>query len=147
MIGLLELSQILVGCCAVGMLLPWNLYRKWFQLERLEVFLLHLLGTGPILCALFLWLNFSIRTESQSRIVPIVEYEILQDELPRVSVLFHLRDSVLKDYLEYRRFDLNGRNNRLVRSEAIVLETAEGIFGYGLVLENRPIRMYEVQHP
>lgn len=134
-----DLSKFLVACCVIGMLIPWKYYRDRMQLENLEIFLFNLLGVGPILCSLMIWSNFLFHSNPQKKILQIEDQEILRDELPRMIVVYHLKDGIMNEFEEFRRFDLNQTNLKLLNADGMILETAEGGLGFGVVLENTPI--------
>ena len=145
-ISVQELAQIVVGCCILGMLIPWRLYKKWMGLEKLEVFLFNLLGVGPLLCSLLLWTNFLFHSPAETWVYPVVELEVEREAQPFVTMTLHLQDSALLENVEFRRFDLRPGNVSMLKTDGLLLKTAQGLLGYGIVLDYKPV-LIEHQDP
>ena len=61
-----ELSRFAVFCCVVPLLIPMRYYGRWLGINKLHSFLFSVLGIGPIICGIALWMNFFIHQNKRT---------------------------------------------------------------------------------
>lgn len=102
----LWLSQIVVGSCVVGLLVPTRLYMKRFGFERAEVFLFNVLFLGPVLAGGFLASNYLIVTEKHEETHRIESYNLKVDAYAGRILTFRLANDTFNNQPGMRRLEL-----------------------------------------
>ena len=140
MVSLTFLARLVTGCLLVGLLIPFKLYNRWFELNRLEFVILNLMGVGPILCALLLWANFLFHSDVEVQTYNIIEAQLEEEDFPaQIHVVFKLEDGALEDFIEYRRYEVLPDNQEIVSATQFRIKTATGLFGYPVMLNKQVI--------
>ncbi|MEM9022917.1 MAG: hypothetical protein AAGB22_04200 [Bacteroidota bacterium] len=130
------LSRVVAFSCVVGLLVPLRWYARWFDLGKLEAFLLNVLGFGPLLCSLLLWTNFGIRLEYRDAEHAVLAYEYRAGGFPsEPEIIFTLKDSAYHAYEEFRRFSLLEASPGIARTRFLRYRTARGLWGYWVVTD------------
>lgn len=127
----LLITQFVVVCCLGGLIIPMKLYNKYLGWGRIESFALNVFGIGPVICALLMWVNFLVSTETK-----VVEYKIVQVNL--ISDLdayfqLELENNAMGDFPEFREFVLSENNRHYANASSIQYEISTGILGYDVV--------------
>ena len=138
-VGIKELSQLVIGCCVIGLLVPIPWYAHRIGITRTEGFLFNVLGIGPILCALVLWLNYFVRTDVQTERYEVLERLYTNESFAGRSVLLSLQDSAYNDWEEMRRFDPNPEEPEALMADTLILTVGTGLFGYDVLIDREII--------
>ena len=127
----LFITQVVVVCCLSGLLIPMKLYEKYLGWGRIESFILNVFGVGPIICALLMWTNFLISTETK-----LVSYKVTQVQLiTDLDAYFQLEleGKAMGEFPEFREFTLTEDNRHYANANFIEYEISTGILGYDVV--------------
>ena len=108
-----------------------KLYEKYLGWGRIESFILNVFGVGPIICALLMWTNFLISTETK-----LVSYKVTQVQLiTDLDAYFQLEleGKAMDEFSEFREFTLTEGNRHYAKANFIEYEISTGILGYDVV--------------
>jgi hypothetical protein len=135
-----EVSKFLAFFCFVWFIIPINLYCKWLKLEKLEAFLLGIVGVGPLIFSGLLWTNYLVIKEVHKITYNVVEivpesYNIVGGGL--TSVLYELEFDSMWDFPEFRRFEFTGEMS-ILKTTAVKYSFGKGVLGYD-VIEDREL--------
>jgi hypothetical protein len=127
----LFILQVVVACCLAGLIIPMKLYDKHLGWGRIESFILNIFGIGPIICALLMWTNYLVSTETKTITYQVKSVRVISD----FDAYFQLElaDSAMSDFPEFREFVLTEDNRHFAKATAVQYEISTGILGYDVV--------------
>lgn len=128
LVGTLFMIRIVVISCLGGLIIPMKIWDGWFGWNKIESFLVNILGIGPILCSFLFWINFIIPVETRTETHQIIEIKIESDLDARF--VFELEDSAMFNFPEFRSFILNEDILEYKSATAIEFTISKGILGY-----------------
>ncbi len=130
------LSRLLAFCCLAGLLIPMRLYSRWLGMNKLASFLFNVMGIGPLLCSILLWLNFFITADARQETYSIAQAKLVTAVyFDDASVLFTLERDAYKENPEFRRIGITSENVPLIYGKTLRITTAEGLLGYRVLLD------------
>lgn len=141
MVGWGFLARGLTLFCVIGLVLfPWRLYQRFIGINAFETFLFNVMGVGPLLFSLLLWANFLFHGVAEKEVLKIEERQFVGQMLNPVY-RYELEGGVYQDMPEFRRFELDPENKKLLeKAQRVEFRTAEGLFGFSVMLERSLIR-------
>lgn len=130
------LSRLLAFCCLAGLLIPMRLYSRWLGMNKLASFLFNVMGIGPLLCSILLWLNFFITADTRQETHRITQAKLVTAVyFDNAGVVFTLEGDAYKENEEFRRIGITLENAQLIYGKTLRITTAEGLLGYRVLLE------------
>ncbi len=141
MLGWGFLARGLTLFCILGLVLfPWRLYQRFIGINAFETFLFNVMGVGPLLFSLLLWVNFLFHGPPREETLNIEERTFVGQMLNPVY-RYELEGGAYEDKPEYRRFAFEPEKEKLLaNAQRVEYRTAEGFFGVRVMLERKPIR-------
>lgn len=137
------LSQALAFFCFIGLLLfPWRFYQGFLRIGPFEAFLFNVMGAGPLLFSLLLWVNFLFHGPPVEEVHGIEDRKGLRNIL-NPAIEFQLEEDAYADRPEFRRFVLppdQEEQKHLQEADRIMYRTAEGALGHRVMVERRVLR-------
>jgi hypothetical protein len=141
MVGWGFLARGLTLFCILGLVLfPWRYYQRAIGINAFETFLFNVMGVGPLLFSLVLWANFLLRGPVEEEVLRIEERKFVGQMLNPVY-RYELEGGAYASMPEFRRFKLDPSNKELlVKAQKVRYRTAEGLFGYRVMVGREPVR-------
>lgn len=140
LVSFMFLSQVLAFFSFAGLLIPLRFYKKWFGMNRIEAVLFNILGIGPFISALLLWVNFIFHSKVKEELIPVVSAKIISAEhFEDIKVEFSLENGFYEQYPVVRTITLDANNLKKAEAGALKIFTAEGGLGYKVFLGNEVV--------
>jgi hypothetical protein len=136
MIEKLVLLRIFLFCSLFWFVVPIKYYCMWFKITTVNVFMLGIMGLGPLLVSFLLWTNYAFGTFNPPIQVKVVDYFQVYGAFS--SVLFVLENDFLDEFPEMRRFEIY-QGDRIIGAKSIQYEMVDGLYGYPVVHNKTPI--------
>ncbi len=131
-----ELSRLVALCCFAGALIPHRLYRNWLPLTRFDILLFNILGIGPLLFGSVLWVNFLFHGPVEKEVHEIVDRQVERaDLLSAGMVMVTLQGEALKEYPEFRKYEVYEGHVEVLKASRVEYKTARGALGWKVLLE------------
>ena len=133
LINIFQLSKFFVGFTVVGFLIPLKYYQKWFHFIKYETIIFNIIGIGPFLTGLFLFINFTFSSNPFTHQYKIEKlyFEGEQDYKSIGVVLEENMFSKERKIVELTRVS----PNEVFSKQFLKVTIAEGLFGYQVIKE------------
>ena len=131
-ISLFSLTKFIVLFAVIGFLIPLKYYQKHFHFIKYETIIFNVLGMGPLLTGLFLSLNFLFSSNSQ-----IANYEFNGFKTNFNTIELLILEN--KPELPIEAFVCPPDILHHMRGNIYKITTADGLFGYGVILDREII--------
>lgn len=129
----LDIMKLFLFLALIPLLVPYKIQRKYLKVERLEMMLLHVLGTGPVLLSLLMWLNFFVVTNEEQSAFVIDEIKSVGTGISPGDVEFILKDNKFEEFRRIRIYDHLEIGSEILEAETLVCTLADGCLGYKVV--------------
>tara|TARA_Y100000768_G_scaffold324065_1_gene260699 strand:- start:25 stop:612 length:588 start_codon:yes stop_codon:yes gene_type:complete len=105
-LSLYELSRLLAFFSLTGLLIPFKFYRKYLDIDQLEIVFFNIIGVGPIVLSVLLLLNYFIVLSTTEEIYSVKKVELLENSLLNSGVYYRLEfdQDELIEYPNFRKF-------------------------------------------
>jgi hypothetical protein len=131
-----DLSRVVCIACVAGFIIPFRYYKKWWGMNKLETFLFNIMGAGPVLVSVLLWINFFIgkNTYEEKHEIIVAEYtrSFLADG---AEILFTLNNNAFEKFPEARRFAITPEEKNIAAAQFINYEIRNGVLGYKVIVK------------
>ncbi len=131
----MDLSRLMALCCFIGALLPVGFYRRWFPFSRWDVLFFNLLGVGPVLCGMVLWINFFFHGPADLFTYKVIDRRVERTVIPGDPVVWvELENEAMQAYPQYRKYEVYEGHKAALNADRVQYRTAIGLLGWRILL-------------
>lgn len=125
------LTRLVVFCCLFGLVIPLKLYNRFWQFGVWESVMFNLLGVGPLLCGLLLWINVLFRGEPTSELHAVTNARLSNQGISgEAKILFDLEGGAWEEYPSVRMLEFYQNERIVLQTQTLRINIAPGALGY-----------------